>query len=156
VLLPTPYALSNKNKWPSVDGKKYIFDYEGQKYVEHAVSFQEAYIAAAIKESGGKQFHMRHSDYSEQVKDVLDGIAAKMKKMIRGECNIAAESKEGGKIDAPLGLVARLNALLAQLKVLLIGPVWHKKYYGDDKLMTDYFSLVKAVKGLKADIVNVM
>jgi len=137
-----------KNKWPSEDGKK---------YVEHAVSFQEAYIAVAIKESGGKQFHMRHNNYSEQVKDVLDGIAAKMMMMmIEGECEIAADGEDDGKIDAPLGLVARLNALSAQLKVLLIGPVWHEEYYGDDKLMTDYFSLVEAVTGLKADIVKVM
>jgi len=79
-----------------------------------------------------------------------------MKKMEDGACKIANDSKGDGKVDAPKGLVARLNILSAQLKVLLIGPVWHKKYYVDDKLMKDYLSLEKEVKGLKADIVKIL
>jgi hypothetical protein len=145
-----------ENEWPSEEGKKHILKMKGKEYQNVAVSFQKAYVAAAIEESGKRQFHMRHKDYSTQVQKVLDKIAAKMKVMEDGACKIASDSKKDGKIDAPLGLVARLNALSAQLKVLLIGPVWHEEYYGDDKLMTDYFSLVEAVTGLKADIVKVM
>jgi len=156
VWLPTPYALSNKNKWPSVDGKKYIFKSEGQRYVEHAVSFQEAYIAAAIKESGGKQFHMRHNNYSEQVKDVLDGIAAKMMMMIGGECEIAADGEDDGKIDAPLGLVARLNALSAQLKVLLIGTVWHPPFFADNEGMNTFIENLDKAENPSADIEKII
>jgi len=156
VWLPSPYALSMENEWPSDDGKKRILKMKGKEYVNVAVSFQKAYVAAAIEESGSRQFHMRHADYSKQVHKVLDKIAAKMKKMEDGACKIASDSKKDGKIEAPLGLSARLNALSAQLKVLLIGPVWHKKYYGDDKLLTDYFSLVEEIKGLKANIVKVI
>lgn len=156
VWLPSPYALSMKNEWPSDDGKKRILKMKGKEYFNVAVSFQQAYVAAAIEESGSRQFHMRHADYSMQVKKVLNKIAAKLEKMEDGACKIASDSKDDDKLDAPLGLVARLNVFSAQLKVLLIGPVWHEEYYGDDKLMTDYFSLVTAVEGLKADIVKVI
>ncbi len=156
VWLPSPYALSMKNEWPSDDGKKRILKIKGTEHHNIAVSFQKAYVSASIEISGNRQFHMRHKDYSIQVQKVLDKIAAKLEKMEDGACKIASDSKEDGKLDAPLGLVARLNVLSAQLKVLLIGPVWHKKFFGDDKLMTEYLSLYKEVKGLKADIVKVI
>jgi hypothetical protein len=145
-----------KNEWPSEAGKKILLKLKGKEYRNIAIDFQRAYVAAAIEVSGNRQFHMRHKNYSIQVFKVLDKIAAKMKKMEDGACKIAKDSKDDDKLDAPLGLVARLNVFSAQLKVLLIGPVWHEEYYGDDKLMTDYFSLVTAVEGLKADIVKVI
>jgi len=156
VWLPSPYALSMKNEWPSDDGKKRILKMKGKEYVNVAASFQKAYVAAAIEESGNRQFHMRHKDYSEQVKDVLDGIALKLDNMADGDCKVASDSEENDLLDAPRGLTARLNVLSAQLKALLIGPVWHEGYYGDDKLMSEYLALYEKVIGLKADIVTVI
>jgi len=154
--LPSPYALSMKNERPSEAGKKILLKLKGKEYRNIAIDFQRAYVAAAIEVSGNRQFHMRHKNYSIQVFKVLDKIAAKMKKMEDGACKIAKDSKKNGKLDAPLGLVARLNALSIQLKVLLIGPVWHKKFYGDDKLMKAYFGLEKEIDGLKADIIKIL
>jgi len=95
---------------------------------------------------------MRHSDYSREVKDVLDGIAAKMMKMIGGECEVAAD----GKIDAPLGLVARLNALSAQLKVLLIGTVWHPPFFADNKGMNTFIENLDKADNPSADIEKII
>lgn len=156
VWLPSPYALSMKNEWPSDDGKKRILKIKGKEYHNVAVSFQKAYVAAAIDISGNKQFHMRHADYSKQVHKVLDKISAKLDKMEAGACKVASDSKEDGLLDAPTGLVARLNVLSTQLKVLLTGPVWHQEYFGDDKLMTEYLSTYDEIKGLRADIVKVI
>lgn len=156
VWLPSPYALSMSNQWPSIPGKEYILKVRGEEVFGKTVSFQKAYVAAAIHKSGDRQFHMRHVNYSEEVKNVLNGIAGKLKLMSKGVCEIASKKKEDGKYEAPTGLVARLNVLSGQLNRLLTGPSWHAPFYADDNLMTDYVTTLEFVKGLKPEIEHIL
>ena len=156
VWLPSPYALSMSNQWPSIPGKEYILKIKGEEVLGVTVSFQKAYVAAAIDKSGDRQFHMRHVKYSAEVKDVLDGIAGKLKLMTKGACDVASKEKDDGKFEAPTGLVGRLNILSNQLKLLLTGPSWHAPFYADDNLMTEYVATLKLVEGLKPKIEHVL
>ena len=121
-----------------------------------AVSFQKAYIAAAIDKSGDRQFHMRHLNYSEEVKDILDGIAGKLQLMTKGLCDVASAEEEDGKFEAPKGLVSRLNIISRQLERLLTGPTWHSPFFGDDKLMKEYIATLELVRGLTPDITSAL
>lgn len=156
VWLPSPYALSMSNQWPSIPGKEYILKIKGKEVLEVTVSFQKAYVAAAIHESGDCQFHMRHSKYSAEVRDVLDGIAGKLKLMTKGVCEIASNKKNDDKFEAPTGLVSRLNVLSKQLERLLTGPSWHAPFFADDNLMTDYVTTLEFVEGLKPTIEHIL
>lgn len=158
VWLPSPYALSMSNKWTSEDGKTYLLKMKREGDVEIAVSFQQAYVAEAIHISGGRQFHMRHKGYSNEVKDILNCIAAKLEKMENFACPIASDEKKkkDGKIEAPKGLVGRLNILSRQLERLLVGPSWHSPFYADNKLMEEYVKTLKDVKGLKPNITKIL
>lgn len=137
VWLPSPYALSMSNQWPSDDGLEIVKKRKGQRIANETEALRMAYVVAAIEASGNKQFHMRHADYSAEVKKALNAIGKRLKIMIRGACPIAAQSKENGKVDPPMGLTARLNVLSDNLRRLLTGSVWRPPIF-TDKLTERY------------------
>lgn len=138
VWLPSPYALSMKNEWPAEPAIKVIKRRLGQKRADESEDFKTAYVAASIEASGGRQFHMRHKPYSDQVREILKTIGSRMKLMAKGECPIAADSKESGKFDPPMGLVGRLNALSANMHRFLTGSIWRPPLFTD--AMTEEYS----------------
>jgi hypothetical protein len=136
VWLPSPYALSNSNDWPAEPGIKAIKKRRGMALIgQQTEDFKLAYAAAAIEAAGMRQFHMRHSDYSAKVKNVLDKIAVRLRSMARFACPVAGASKrkrDDSKVDAPMGLPARLRILQNNLRRLLTGPVWRAPFFTDD------------------------
>lgn len=114
-----------------------------------------AYVAAAIEASGNLQFHMRHVDYSREVKKALNAIGARLRVMAAGACPIAAKSKENGKIDPPMGLTARLNVLSDNLRGLLTGDVWRAPIF-TDKLTQQYAEERLTKTSAKGDVKQVL
>lgn len=131
VWLPSPYALSNSNEWPAAPGIKVIKKRLGVRQAEETEDFKIAYVAAAIHESGNRQFHMRHNVYSQKVQEILKAVAERMKLMAKGECKIASKSKQDGKFDPPMGLVSRMNLLSGNMRRFLIGNVWRDPLFTD-------------------------
>ena len=139
VWLPSPYALSMSNQWPSDAGLKVLKkrkDKDLQQTANDTEALRMAYVVAAI-ETSGKQFHMRHKDYSDKVKEALNAIGERLETMADATCPIASSSEEDGKIDPPMGLPSRLNALSGNLRRLLIGGVWRAPIF-TDKLTKQY------------------
>jgi hypothetical protein len=140
VWLPSPYALSMKNKWPTSQDAKL------------------AYVEASIDQNGGnKQFHMSHTQYSIKVAAILDRLADKLELLTSsGKCD-KADSKKSAKFDAPRALVSRLHQVSDQMKRLLTGPVWRRPMVTDDTLMAAYIEKkkMKEVVGLKGDIMPI-
>lgn len=144
VWLPSPYALSMSNEWPSDGGLKVIKRRKGESVANETEGLRMAYVAAAIEASGHKQFHMRHLDYSIEVQKSLDAIGARLKKMATSDCPLAKSSQDKGKIDPPMGLPSRLNVLSGNLRRLVSGSVWRSpiftdkltKQYANEKLMS--------------------
>lgn len=137
VWLPSPYALSNSNKWPSEDGVKAVRKRKGKFYADELENFKDAYAAAVIEESGGRQFHMRHNEYSEEVKMALDQIAKKLHALSKN-CDKAPAGD--GKLNAPAGLKGRLTALSSRLSTLLTGPVWRAPFFADNDANSKYLA----------------
>lgn len=156
VWLPSPYALSNTNQWPSIKGIQVILKRLGEIYHDQTEEFKHAYVAAAIEVSGGRQFHMRHTDYSNEVRDILDAMGTRIKLMSQHECPVAKKNVEKEKYDAPVGLTAHLNLLSANLERFLIGNQWHKPLYADNHMMEEYIKSLEKVDGLKAKIKKVL
>lgn len=144
VWLPSPYALSNSNKWPSQDGLEVVLSRLGQVAVDEAENFKTAYVAAGIEASGHRQFHMRHEDYSYKVQEILDAMANKMKALTT-KCPVTGKDESNGLMDPPGGLKATLNALSTRMKMLLTGPVWRPPFFTDD-LSEEYASSLKRVR----------
>ncbi len=144
VWLPSPYALSNSNKWPSEDGLQVILKRMGQVAVDEAESFKTAYVAAGIEASGHRQFHMRHEDYSYKVQEILDAMANKML-VLSKKCLITGKDPNNGKFDPPGGLKAKLNALSARMKTMLTGGVWRAPFF-TDHLSEEYAGSLKRVR----------
>ena len=71
VWLPSPYALSMSNQWPSLIGVMVVKKRLGETVANETEAFKHAYVAEAIRVSGNDQFHMRHSDYSNEVRKGL-------------------------------------------------------------------------------------
>lgn len=137
VWLPSPYALSMSNQWPSEGGLEVIKKRRGQRIANETEALRMAYVAAAIEVSGNKQFHMRHKDYSNKVKESLNAIGKRLKVMSGNSCPIAKSSQENGKVDPPMGLSSRLDALSNNLRRLVTGEVWRAPIY-TDKLTQQY------------------
>ena len=136
VWLPSPYALSMSNQWPSKSGISVIKKRKRHKVAAQTEDFRIAYVAAAIEASGDRQFHVRHADYSDMVQQVLDAIAHRMKKMVQGICPLAKQEDQK-KANPPYGIVGRLNVLSANLRRLTAGPVWREPLY-TDAMTKDY------------------
>jgi hypothetical protein len=149
VWLPSPYALSMANRWPSEPGVKVIKRRRGVALGESTEKFKEAYVAASI-EATGRQFHMRHKAYSSKVQTLLTSIGERLCMMVTGTCPIAESSDDGSnKFDPPPGLVARLNVMSSNLDRLLTGSRWQPPMFADD--MTRQYSLdLKKVKAQAA------
>jgi hypothetical protein len=154
VWLPSPYALSNANEWPSEPGIKVIKKRKGEDYAQQAEDFKTAYVAASIQASGGRQFHMRHEKYSKEVRKLLDVIGERLAKMCEKSCPIAAGSEDDGKFDPPPGLRGRLAVLSNNLRRLTSGPRWQSPLYTDD--MTEDFHNARPGKKLKARLTKVL
>lgn len=153
VWLPSPYALSMSNQWPSLGGIAQIRKRRGDKVIaDETEDFKHAYVAAAVYVSGNRQFHMRHVDYSNEVRKVLEKIGDRLRLMTSGNCPVASGGKETGKFDPPMGLKGRLNLLSANLKRLLIGKIWRPPMYTDDKLMQEYVKSLSSLPGAKGKI----
>lgn len=144
VWLPSPYALSMRNKWPSQDGLKVVLQRMKQVVVDESESFKRAYAAAGIEAAGHRQFHMRHEDYSAKVQEILDAMANKLR-LLSAKCPVAAEGKEDGKFDPPAGLKVRLDALSGRMKTMLTGAVWRPPFFTDD-LSEEYAASLKKVR----------
>jgi hypothetical protein len=150
VWLPSPYALSMANTWPSEPGINVIKKRKTVKLAQSTEAFKAAYVAASI-ECCDRQFHMRHKEYSTEVQTVLNMIAEKMGLMCMGECPIAAASASAGdKIDPPMGLPARLKVLSENLRRLLTGPVWRDPIF-TDSASKEYATDLKNMKKTKAE-----
>lgn len=147
--LPSPYALSMSNAWPSIGGIKIIREREGDSLADETEDFKIAYVAATIRASKGRQFHMSHKKYSDKVREVLKAIGARLKDMAARDCPLATKSKEDGKLDPPYGLVGRLNVLSDNLHRLTTGPVWREPLF-TDRVSKEYIDdLVKHGKAKK-------
>jgi hypothetical protein len=144
VWLPSPYALSNSNKWPSQDGLKVVLQRLGQVVVDETESFKSAYVAAGIEASGHRQFHMRHEKYSQKVQEILDAMANKIR-LLSSKCPVADDGKDDGKFDPPVGLKTKLDGLSARMRSLLIGAVWRSPLFTDD-LSKEYADTLKRVR----------
>jgi hypothetical protein len=145
VWLPSPYALSNSNRWPSQDGLQVVLQRLGQVVVDETESFKSAYVAASIEASGHRQFHMRHEDYSYKVQEILDAMGNQIK-LMGSRCPVAAGGQDdAGKFDPPAGLKARLDGLSARMRSLLIGAVWRPPFFTDD-LSQEYAGSLQRVR----------
>jgi hypothetical protein len=133
--LPSPYALSMSNQWPSAEGIKAILRRKGGEIASKTEEFKLAYAFDAINRSG-KQFHMRHADYSAKVREILDQMGAKIKLLAR-VCPITKKDESGGKFDPPGGLAARLNALSARMRAFVTGypGLWRAPLFTDESAL---------------------
>lgn len=159
--LPSPYALSMGGKdWPASEAIKAIVKKHGIEAGETAEEFKKAYAYAAMTNTG-KQFHLSHTIYSNEVRTTLGMIAAKIKEIVKPRkeviCPYAQKKKDDDKLDAPGGLPGRLNALSSNLRRLVTGDVWRPPLYTDAVVAT-YFSdhLKKKAQALKGQIEKVM
>jgi hypothetical protein len=143
VWLPSPYALSNSNQWPSQDGIEVLLKRMGQIAVDEAEGFKSAYVAASIEASGHRQFHMRHEGYSNEVKKILNSMADKMD-LLSSVCPEAPDP-DSDLFNPPPALKAKLNALSTRMSTLLTGPVWRPPYF-TDHLTEEYAASLKKVK----------
>jgi hypothetical protein len=145
VWLPSPYALSNANEWPAQAGIAALVRRQGGPVLIDLIEqFKAAYVAASIHESGQRQFHMRHNDYSRKVTEILEAIANKLAFVAQHCPLVPATDKKSDKYDPPYGLVGRLDALSANLERLLKGPVWRPPLF-TDSLTETYASTLPAI-----------
>jgi hypothetical protein len=145
VWLPSPYALSMSNKWPTLPGLKVLAE-QNDLSAQSTEEFKHAYVDAAIANSSKHQFHMRHTDYSREVEQVLEKLAKRLAKAPFTNCPEAKKDADSDKLDAPLGLPEKLDQISTSLKGLLTGPVWRAPYYADDNLMSEYITRKKLEK----------
>jgi hypothetical protein len=137
VWLPSPYAISmGSNLWGNEAGLVALEAAEGAAEVDLVLRFRAAYVAESIRASGGRQFHMRHVDYSKLVSKVLEKIAEKLCRMVEGACPLDKGKTADDKIEPPMGLPGRLDALSAQMKTLLVGGIWRSPAFTDDMTAT--------------------
>jgi hypothetical protein len=138
VWLPSPYALSMHNEWPSEGGIDALRVRPGEsaviaKQVADTEDFKYAFTVSAIANlKPSRQFHMRHADYSKKVRQVLGSIGARMHVMTIKTCPLAKNSKDAsGKFDAPYALKGRLNLLSSNLRTLVTGAIWRSPLFTD-------------------------
>jgi hypothetical protein len=132
VWLPSPYAVTmGSNLWGAEAGLLALEKAEGAGAVDLVHRFRAAYVAESISVSGGRQFHMRHVDYSKLVKKILEKIAEKLGVFAAGACPLSEEKVQGDKVEPPMGLPGRLDALSGELKTLLIGGIWRPPAFAD-------------------------
>jgi hypothetical protein len=138
VWLPSPYALSMHNEWPSEGGLDALRVRPGDpatiaRQVADTEDFKYAFTVAAIeKPATTRQFHMRHADYSNKVRQVLGNIGARLHVMTTKTCPLAKDSKDAdGKFNAPYALKGRLNLLSSNLRRLVTGDIWRPPLYTD-------------------------
>jgi len=144
VWLPSPYALSNRNAWPAIPGIKIIKKRRGIDLAQEVEDFKSAYVAASIDVSGGRQFHMRHKEYSDKVREILKTIPQRLAEMAVFECPLTTGS-EDDKFEPPMCLVGRLNVLSENLKRFLTGELWRPPLY-TDAMTEQYAKDLKAVE----------
>jgi hypothetical protein len=145
VWLPSPYAISmGSNLWGNEAGLVALEAADGAAAVSLVHQFRAAYVAESIKASGGRQFHMRHVDYSELVSKILEKIAEKLCNMVEGACPLDKGNAGDDKIEPPMGLKGRLDALSGQMKTLLVGGIWRSPAFTDDLTLTYANTLDKA------------
>ena len=143
--LPSPYALSMRNDWPAERDVEVLKRRMGLDLGEITEAFKAAYVAAAIERSG-RQFHMRHKDYSIKVQGILDAVGRRLHLMSEGGvCPVAGLSKsKDGKFDPPHGLVGRLKILSGTLRRLVTGAIWRPPLYADSRTEEYAQDLAKA------------
>lgn len=140
--LPSPYALSMSNEWPAAEGIQALRRREGdgEDIALQTEAFKLAYAVDAMNVSPKKQFHMRHADYSNKVREILDSMGAKLKLYATGLCPVAKKGTEDKKSNPPGGLAGRLDALSERLRGLLRGsPTGWRNPLFLDELTKKYF-----------------
>lgn len=153
--LPSPYALSMGNEWPAAEGLKALRRRrDGEELALDAEAFKMAYAVAAMETSPKKQFHMRHADYSNKVREILDAIGAKMKLLGTMVCKEAKETENDRKFKPPMALPKRLDALSGKMRQLLGGPPtgWRNPLFTDElalKYYEEYEGKAKKLPDLK-------
>jgi hypothetical protein len=154
VWLPSPYAISmGANIWGNEAGLVALEAADGPAAVDLVNRFRAAYVAESIRVTGGRQFHMRHVDYSDLVAKVLEKIAMKLRAMVKGACPLDKKPEADGKINPPMGLIGRLDALSGEMKTLLVGGIWRSPAFTDDLTMTYAETLDKAAATAKVKTV---
>jgi hypothetical protein len=81
--------------------------------------FKLKYMAAAMKKSGGRQFHDAHAPYNREVRDVLNKISQALV-LHQDNCKLCKD-KNGNKIHPPYKIKRRLYSISAWLKGRLTG-----------------------------------
>ncbi len=120
VWLPGPYALSTKGKWTD---KKLASP--------TTAGFKQAY-AFAVMDRMGRQFHYRHTKYSDFIVDCLKKVNTRLEAFAK-ECPIVNPNQQSSKpYKAPLGLVAKLNRISNRMRPLLDGSRWSPNIYTDN------------------------
>ena len=120
IWLPGPYALSTKGKWTD---KKLASP--------TTASFKQAYAFAAMDRMG-RQFHYRHTKYSDFITDCLKKVNTRLEGFAK-ECLIVnPEQKSTKPYKAPYGLVSKLNRISNRLRPLLDGTRWSPHIYTDN------------------------
>ena len=97
---------------------------------------------------------MCHTSYSGKVQEILDVLASKLKFLTSSGICEKANAKEEDLFDAPHGLLGRLNAISAQMRRYVTGPVWREPLFTDDSLMPAYLEKkeMEVVAGLEDDV----
>jgi A nuclease family of the HNH/ENDO VII superfamily with conserved AHH len=137
VWLPSPYALSmRKNEWPSEAAIEAIRQragkWTGPTGAVASEEFKMAFAVATMEQlNPPRQFHMRHAEYSNKVREILNAIGTRMWFLSIGACPFAKSTMVDGKWDAPAGLLDRLHLLSANLRRLVLGGVWRDPLFTD-------------------------
>jgi hypothetical protein len=129
VWLPGPYALSTIGKWT-----------DKRLASSTTADFKLAYAFAAM-DRFGRQFHYRHTDYSDFVIECMKKIDERLESFAP-ECPVLKdESGEPQKpYRAPPGLVTKLDRVSCRLKPLLDGTRWSPHIYTDGDAGPEYIS----------------
>ncbi len=91
--------------------------------------FQFNYRVAAMKITGGRQFHDAHAAYNDSVRDTLDKIATAL--VLHQDVCKPCFDKANGKIHPPYRLKTRLYAISKWLRTKVLGgpASWTDPYY---------------------------
>jgi hypothetical protein len=144
--LPSPYALSMSNEWPAAEGIEALYKSDARAALI-AENFKMAYASASINHAG-KQFHMRHAEYSAKVREILDAMGSKMK-LLAVKCPESKDENDD-KFNPPGALKAKLETLSGKLRGLVTGSVtgWHNPLFVDSSNAKYYEETISAPQGL--------
>lgn len=115
IWLPGNYAVRKESKF-------------GKNWSSFGDPFKDGYAQAAMKSSGGLQFHDAHPAYSSNVERTLNDVGRKLDAMWvdRSKCPVCGKDRDGQN-DPPYGLVGRLNRLSYEHRKVLMFAAMNRK-----------------------------